>query len=162
MSFIFILSDTKKVLSSLIFIMTNLNALRLIPLMCKLQWLMNNTFYLMTGAQPKCFKTGPILLPMTISHMSFLSHANPCNYDCEKSLWLKCLNGRLSDLIWEYFGNIKEQARASLVHDTLVKKFVILIYICSCFSPAFHILVLFEISAADAVGLLKQARGIVS
>lgn len=83
--FLFILLGSKAVLNSLIFIMTilvdSLNLLRLIPLMGKLQWLMNNTFYLLTAALPKCFKMGKnvntsgfIIPPTIIATNVCLSH----------------------------------------------------------------------------------------
>lgn len=46
--------------------------------MCKLQWLMNNTFYLVTGALLECFKTGLFILLMFVflRHMYFFTQAN--------------------------------------------------------------------------------------
>lgn len=59
---IYIYSKHKNILSSFICIKINLidslRLLQLIQLMCKLQPLSNNTFYLITAALIKCFKTG--------------------------------------------------------------------------------------------------------
>lgn len=153
MSFLFNLSDTKKVFQeACIFMMTyildSLNVLRLIPFMCKFQWLMNNTFYLVTGKLPRCFKTGkliwillfPLLLFLLtcifLSHLSFFSHANTWLILSVNIHWDEQLYGRLSDLNWENVDNIKRTSMSlfGAWHPfQKVSNLNLCLEICSCY-----------------------------
>ena len=93
----------------------SLHSLQLIPLMWKLQWLVNHTFYLMTAALPKCFKTGKMLkLPLVLLFQLLLQLIFVSSVTCLSSVMQTCKSFNSSceksPCIAEYFGNIKRRS----------------------------------------------------